>query len=412
MSIPSPCGLAITSVTSDNNYLYALQPDRKTVYKLDVCGRIICVFKLTRRFSGIHYCGGRFYAVSNSGSPIYILNKCFSEIGSFSTELPADNNCALLCGSNAVRGGLFIGPSGTCVDTDCILTVATCTALYIITPSGRIISRSGFAGNRLYYTAVAENNGILYEGLESRTSEQNFVRATLISTGQSKLQRLPYGYRVRSFFCYGGRFYAFITKNSYHAYVAAVCTYIYDDMLGGEIIALPDTSASDSCCEESCNFGKHSKCTCGSTCASCSQCSGISSNQTEMCDNAVSGESTDTTDCDITELCRIFNCIKKLCGNVGGCNSCGNCNCNNTAGCTSCGNTTGACCPNGTLNCTCFPQCDCDDSDIGGIGCLPLPPCPPTCIPCPPCETCAESACVKGCDGNLKLSVKNTNNAD
>ncbi|MBR5527642.1 MAG: hypothetical protein IKV97_01470 [Clostridia bacterium] len=400
MSIPAPCGLAITSVTSDDKYLYALQPDRKTVYKLDVCGRIICVFKVSRKLSGLHYCSGRFYATSQNSNTIYIFSKCFSETGAFIPNVPDDLRCAALCAGGGIQGGLFIGPAGNCNNSDCLLSFATCSASYFLTPSGRTLSEAGTSGNRLYYTAVAENNGVLYEGLESATSEQTFVRATLLSSGQSKLQRLPFGYRVRSFFCYGGRFYAFVTKNSYHAYVAAVCTYIYDGVLGGEIIALPDDSFAESCCEESCSCGKHSKCNCASAGSSCSSCGGVSSNNSTICGNSVSGESTDTARCDINELCRIFSCIKKLCASnsVGGCGTYGNNSCNGVGGIQG-----GACCPDGTLSCTCYPLCECDDSETGGIGCLPLPECPPFCVPCEPCEPCRASS-VKCSDGTLKVS--------
>jgi len=404
LPIPSPCGLAISSVTGDGKNLYALQPDRKTVYKLDECGRIICVFKTTRRYTSIHYCGdGRFYAVNDcTKNIIYILNKCFAEVGISRIEFPDGCNNACRNTPCGTANGINIGPSGSCGDAGCIIAAATKTDSYAVTPGGRIISALGSAGQNFYYTAIAENNGILYEGLESRYGNSTYVRATLLTTGQSKLQQLPFGYRVRSFFCHGGRFYAFVTQNSYHAYVAAVCTYIYSGVLGGEIIALPDVSGSESCCEESCNFGTNSKCTCGAV-ASCGAC-GVSSNQTEMCNNAVSGESTENTDCDVDELCRLFNCIKKLCsGNS--CNQCGS----NTCGCgtqNGCGNVNGGqCCPDGTLNCTCFPTCECDNTDVGGITCLPLPPCPP-CEPCVPCEPCSSQQPTRCCgDGNLKISL-------
>ena len=92
MTIATPCGLAVTSLTSDNEYLYALQPDRKTVYKLDTCGRILCTFKLCRKYNRIHYCGGKFYAtVSGEQTRIYTLNKCFNETGYISPDF--SHNC-------------------------------------------------------------------------------------------------------------------------------------------------------------------------------------------------------------------------------------------------------------------------------------------------------------------------------
>jgi len=376
MSIPSPCGLSISSVTSDGQYLYALQPDRRTVYKLDVCARVICVFKTTRKFLSIYYCGGRFYAVAESErTRIYLLSPCFNEQGYIEISFP--QNITQTCCQGAFCNSpstelIFIGPVGNCNDSDCMLAVANLAYSYIASDRGRIISQLSNAGQNLYYTAIAENSGILYEGLESTVSSQTFIRATLLSTGQTKVQRLPFGYRVRGFFCYGGVLYAFITKNGFHAYVAAICTFVSSGILGGEILSLGESPNDTSCCEESCNFGPcNSKCNC--TSAGCTSCSGVSSNQTEMCNNAVSGDSTENTDCNIDELCRIFNCIKNLCENS-------NCKNNNTvSGC----NTNGNCCETGNLNCTCFSQCCCSDNAVSGDNCLPLPVCPPF-VPCEP----------------------------
>lgn len=381
MTIPSPCGLAITSVTSDGNYLYALQPDRKTVYKLDACGRILCTFKTGRKFLSIHYCGTKFYAVAEGdGRRIYILSSCFNEQGfiepslSESTCYPSGSSCI-----SPATELLFIGPSGDCRSSDCMLSIANRTSSYIATVQGRIISKISDSGRNLYYTAIAENSGVLYEGLESSISSQTFIRATLLSSGQTKVQRLPFGYRVRGFFCYGGVLYAFITKNSFHAYIAAICTFVSGGVLGGEIISLPESPYETSCCDESCNFGpKNSKCNCFSGCSTCSQ---VSSNSTDFCDDAVSGDSTENGECDINELCRLYNCLKLLCKDtaVSG-SSCG------------CTNTQGACCNSGNLSCTRFPQCCCNEGSVGGDSCLPLPTCPPY-VPCDPSVQSAGCNC-------------------
>jgi hypothetical protein len=241
-----------------------------------------------------------------------------------------------------------------------MLAVANLYSSFITTNRGRIISQLSSAGRNLYYTAIAENSGVLYEGLESLTSSQTFVRATLLSTGQTKVQRLPFGYKVRGFFCHNGILYAFITKNGFHAYIAAVNTYVSSGMLMGEIIDLCESPYETSCCDESCSFGScKSRCNC--TGASCSSC-GVSSNQTEMCDNAVSGDSTDNPECNIDELCRIYNCIKDLCKNS---NCTGNCSTLGT-------NTNGTCCDSQNFNCSCYPQCCCNDN-ICPENCMPLP---------------------------------------
>lgn len=411
MTIPSPCGLSVTSVTSDNMYLYALQPDRKTVYKLDVCGRIICVFKVSRRYDSIYSCGnGRFYATAyGERNRIYILSRCFNETGYIEPETQNTNSCICnSCGNSSCANAvntLFIGPSGSCTDTSsCMLTVADLYNSYIVSSAGRTIAHIGSAGRNLYYTAIGENNGILYEGLESRVSSQTFVRATVLDSGQTKVQRLPFGYRVRSFFCYGGRLYAYITKNSFHGYVAAICTFLCNGTLCGDIIGLPDSPYDTNCCEESCNFGACSSCGCGTTSCSC----GVSSNQTEMCSNNVAGESTDTSEtCSIDELCRIYNCIRALCKDRGECGVCGTgtggCGNSCTGGCSGCvsGSTAGAsgCC-DGNLSCKCYPTCNC--SENGGVGsenCLPLPPCEFN-NPC--CEPCEEQL---SCKENLRVTV-------
>ncbi len=422
LTIPSPCGLAISSVTSDGEFLYALQPDRKTVYKLDVCGRIICIFKLSRRYTSLHYCSnGRFYATSeNEPNRIYILNRCFAETGFIEPDFSA-SNCSCNCTSQSVCGNtrrlLFIGPAGDCNDTNCMLTVATATTAYAADQNGRLLANLSSAGRNNSYTAIAENGGILFEGLESTSSPQTYIRATLLSTGQTKVQRLPYGYRIRSFFCYGGYLYVFFTKNSFRGFVAPICLFVSNGVLCGEIIALPESPYDSDCADESCN------CTCLCKCTACDS-SHVSSNQTGMCsDSSVSGDST-TDDCNIDELCKLFNCIKKLCktncsSNNAGC-ACG-CSCNNGCygggsngcvnGCTNgCGNScvsgcnTGNCCCSGNLNCSCFPQCTCADSDIGGDSCLPLPACPqnPCCEPCPPCDNSAAT------NGNLRVSFSAT----
>lgn len=438
MTLPSPCGLALSSVTSDNEFIYALQPDRRTVYKMDACGEILCVFKLQRKYTAIHYCvygNGRFFATADGERfRIYILSKCFREIGYIEPDISdsgMNSGCGCGCGGGGrsvagdgagsgcgcggnlgLRTTLFIGPAGDCSgrDNDCVLAVANLSASFAVSPSGRVLSRLGSAGRNQYYTAIAENGGILYEGLESRLSPQTFVRATLLSTGQTKVQRLPFGYRVRSFFCYGGRLYAFITKNSYHAYIAAVCTFVSGDVLGGEIIGLPESPYDNNCCEESCNFGKHSVCVCGSGCG------GVSTNQTEMCDNAVSGDTTES--CDVDELCRLYNCLKILCKDKkhDGCSCGGGCSCGcggNHGGC-GCGHHDkggvmgeyetsydGGCCENGTLSCNCYRKCRCTENDVDSENCLPLPPCPPG-ICCNPCNPGSQN--VRCSDNNLKVT--------
>ena len=389
MTIPSPCGLAITSVTSDNQYLYALAPDRKTVYKLDTCGRIICVFKLTQKYNRIHYCGGRFYAtVSGETTRIYVLNGCFTETEYISPDFPCEPTCTDNCSNRGCRcpgiRELFIGPSGNCNEGTCMLVIATPQNSYVANSNGKILSSLSYAGRNKNYTAVAENNGILFEGLESTTSNSSYIRATLLATGQTKLQRLPCGYKVKGFFCYDRRLYAFITKNAFHAYVAAICVFVSSGVLCGEILSLPEDADCENCFDESCG------CRCESTSCGC-----VSSNQSDFCDSAVSGDSTDggACDCDVDELCRLFNCIKKLCKNrpsscaCGSCvNGCG-CGYGNSQGCgCACGDNTanGGCCNGGTLSCTSFPQCNCNDSDADSDNCLPMPVCP-------------DNACFPGC---------------
>ena len=191
MTIPAPCGLAITSVASDNMYLYALQPDRKTVYKLDVCGRIICIFKLSRRYESIYICGnGRIFAtVAGEKNKIYTLSRCFSESGYIYPSFPCSCNCGNVmngCGCNQNYGGITIGPSGNCNDTQsCMFTAASGESAYILSADGRIISNVGTAGRNLVYTAIGESDGVLYEGLESCIYSQTFVRATVLSTCQT-----------------------------------------------------------------------------------------------------------------------------------------------------------------------------------------------------------------------------------
>lgn len=382
LPIPSPCGLPITSVTSDNTYLYALQPDRKTIYKLDACGRIICVFKTSRKYISIHYNPtGMFFAVAEGEKyKLYILNKCFEETGSVETNLPS-NNCSLSQNaSSGCRSGcgcasnrLFVGPFG-CSTPEGFMTVSDLYTAASVNPAGRTVSVLGEAGRNLYYTAAAQKDGILYEGLESRISPQTYIRATLLSNGMTKVQRLPYGVRVQSFFCYGGVVYAFITKNSYHAYVAAICTFVNNGYLCGEILAIPESPYEDNCCEQSCAVGGcHSKCTCSGGCG----CTSVSTNN---CDTDVSGSQTEN-DCDVDELCRIFNCLKRLCKkHPGGC-SCGGNNC----GCGGCANNDSAGC-DGTLNCTCYPRCKCEAGGSAGETCLPLPGCGFINNCCPPCE--------------------------
>ncbi len=371
MIIPAPCGLAISSVTSDGQYLYALQPDRKSVYKLDRCGRIICVFNTGKKYTSISaYANGRYYAVAEGERyKIYILNSCFHEIGAIEPDV---SSCSCFCGvtfgtCGARNNALFVGPHGSCREfgTSGTLTFANTDESFSLSMSGSVSSRLGSAGRNLNYTAIGENRGILFEGLESTVSSQTFIRATLLSTGATKVKRLPFGYKVRSFFCFCGRLYAFVTKNSYHGYVLPVCVFESCGMLCGEIIGLDESPYETSCCEESCNFGRRSCCTCGSGGASCSVSSIGSEN---YCDTQVSGDSTDNCECDVNELCRLFNCLKKLCKD-NNC-SCG-CGCGNNVG----GSVSGTPCCDGTLSCQSFPKCCCceNDTDIGGIGsCLPL----------------------------------------
>ncbi|MBE6571360.1 MAG: hypothetical protein E7656_03880 [Ruminococcaceae bacterium] len=395
LAIPSPCGLKISSVTSDGEYLYALQPDRKTVYKLDVCGRIICVFKLPRRYTGLHYCRqGRFYATAENCSRIYILNKCFSQIGFVEPDFsPCSCSCTCTAGTCGARQeNIFVGPSGDCEGNSCLLAVANSTNAYASDSNGRLIANLASAGRNNVYTAIGENNGILYEGLESTKSAQTYIRATLLSTGSVKVQRLPYGYRIRSFFCYGGYLYAFFTKNSFHAYVAPICTFISNGTICGEIIPIPDSPYDSDCTDESC--GKRCDTACG-----CTTC-GVSSNNSNLCpDSSVSGDSTGN-DCDVEELCKLFNCIKKLCKGSSCGNTCGNCGGN--CGCSSCvsgDSTAGGCC-DGNLNCSCFPTCSCTDSDTGGENCLPLPPCPNTVC----CEEPAQTSGARSTADSPKVS--------
>lgn len=384
LALPSPCGLAISSVTSDGEFLFALQPDRKTVYKLDVCGRIICVFKLSRRYTGLHYCPqGRFFATAENCAGIYILNKCFAQVGFVEPNFsacPCGGNCGVQACA-ARQENVFVGPSGDCGTASCLLTVANKTNAYASDAGGRLIANIANAGRNNEYTAIAENNGIVYEGLESTKSAQTYIRATQLSTGYAKVQRLPYGYKVRSFFCYGGYLYAFFTKNSFHAYLAPICTFIANGTLCGEILPLPDNPFEGDCTDESCGLGGNS--------ASCCTGCGVSSNNSALCpESSVSGDSTEN-DCDVQELCKLFNCIKRLCKNTSCGNVCGdcggNCGCKN---CVSGDNTAGGCC-NGNLNCTCFPTCACTETDVGGESCLPLPPCPNT-------VCCEENAQANG----------------
>lgn len=394
LPIPSPCGLPITSVTSDNTYLYALQPDRKTIYKMDACARIICVFKTKRKYISIHYNpNGMFFAVAEGEKyKLYILNNCFEETGSIETNLPC-NSCNSGTGSGCrsgcgcVSNRLFVGPFG-CSTPDGLMTVADLYTAASVNPSGRTVSVLGEAGRNLYYTAAAQKDGILYEGLESRISSQTYIRATLLSNGMTKVQRLPYGIRVQSFFCYGGVVYAFITKNSYHAYIAAICVFENNGYLCGEILAIPESPYEDSCCEQSCALGGcHSKCTCsgGSTCSCVS---------TNNCNTDVGGAETENDDCDVEELCRIFNCLKRLCskhncscgnGNCGNCGNCGGCGGNHTGCCGNCTDNDQQGC-NGNLDCTCYPRCRCNPTQSGGATCLPLPGCNYNNNCCPPCE--------------------------
>lgn len=364
MSVPSPCGLAISSVTSDGRFLYALQPDRKTVYRLDLCANILCTFKTSRKYLSIHYCGGKFYAVAEGdGTRIYVLSHCFNETGSFEVTIcertvPSRSSW---CNSPATQL-LFIGPFGECNNAECMLTLSGRHELFLASTNGRLVSRLSDSGRKLTYTAVAENSGILYEGLESTVSSQTFIRATLLSTEQTITHRLPFGYKVKGFFCHGGVLYAFITKNSFHAYIAAVNTFVSGGILGGEIISIPESRGETSCCEESCDFGpRNSKCGCNSACCSCS---GVSSDSTQFCESAVSGDSTNGAECDISELCRLFNCLKKYCKENG-------CSCSN--GTCTLGTTTGGCCNSGNFTCSCFPQCCCNEAAVCPESCLPQP---------------------------------------
>lgn len=369
MQIPSPCGLAVTSVTGDGTYLYALQPDRKTVYKMDVCGRILCSIRLAKKYTALFRCGNRIFAAAEGErTRIFVLNRCFAETGSFEPDFPRDAVRTAPDAGIGFETTLFFGPSGSCetVRQDTMFSLATLSESFTATADGRLMGRLGTAGRNRFYTAIAENDGIVYEGLESTFSPQTYIRATLRTSGASKVQRLPYGWRVRSFFCDHGRLYAFLTKNSYHGYIAAVCTYAQKDALFGEILNLPDSPYdTEGCCEESCagsRFGaRHSACGCGASCGN-----SVSTNQTELCGGtAVSGDSTGTDECDVDELCRLYGCLKRLCGN--GSSVAGEASGN--AGCSGCG----------TLACTCtqYPNCRCDDveADREEGSCLPLPPC-------------------------------------
>ena len=366
LTLPSPCGLAISSVTSDGEFLYALQPDRKTIYKLDVCGRIVCTFTLSRKYISIHFCSGKFYALAEGDCKrVYILNKCLREISSASPDFstPCTSCRTSSCCSTA---SATLGPAGECTSTSCMITIAKNGTAYVADGNIRIIATLASANNGTY-TAIAENNGVLFEAIQKNDGCGDVVRATLLSDGQSKVQRLPNGIKIRSFFCYGGYLYAFFTKNSFHGFIAPICTFIANGNLCGEIVPVPDDDSSLSCALQSCGN------TCGCTCSTCA--STVSSNQTEMCSGVVSGDSTDSNDCDVTELCRLFDCIKRLCKNngcAGNSCSCGSCGCNS---CVS-GGSSG--CANGNLSCSCYPKCDCDCSggDVGGDSCLPLPPCP------------------------------------
>lgn len=411
MTVPTPCGLAVTSVTSDNEFLYAWQPDRKTVYKMDTCGRILCIFKLSRRYSVLHYCGNRrFYATADGERrKIYVLNGCFKEIGSIEPAFDERNPDTASC--RRAEYQLFVGGAGDCRDQNCMLTAATFTDCYAVTPTGRIMSKLSSAPRGSVYTAVCENNGILYEATQCTSSRSDCVRATLLSTGDTKTQRLPYGFKLRSFFCFNGYLYAYLTQNSYHGYIAAVCTFPNNGYVAGDILDLPDDGCECMSCYED---------TCRSFSCSCSSGCSVSSVQTELCDNPVSGDSTEK-DCDVEELCRLYHCLKKLCGTgsrpsfgcgSGGNGSCGSCG--NNGSCGSCGGHhhrpggchhrpsgdnvfefdaeyDGACCDSGTLSCSCYPRCRCNenDTDDDSTGCLPLP-CSER-YPCPPCRSEAET---------------------
>lgn len=424
MTVPAPCGLAVTSVTGDGEYLYALQPDRKTVYKLDVCGRILCTFKIARRYLSLHYCGNRrFYATAErEGRRIYVLSNCFREIGAI--EPPFDDRTENGASCRRAAPQLFVGGAGDCGDNDCMLTAATRNDCYAVTPNGRIVERLSSAGRERTYTAVCENNGILYEALESRTTALSCVRATLLANGENKVKHLPYGYRVRSFFCHGGYLYVYFTKNGYHGYIAAVCTFASNGTLAGDLFDLPDDGGCDGedCRWESCR-GFSDSCGSGSY--------GVTSLQTDLCDNAVGGDSTETgngngSDCDSEELCRLYRCLKKMCRpnrppmTGGGCG--GSCGGNGSCG-GSCGNRPyppfgndfdndfevdydGGCCENGTLSCSRYPRCRCNENDVSGDSesCLPLP-CPDV-FPCPPARhtTAATENAVPCSTDGLKVS--------
>lgn len=388
LSLPTPCGIALSSVTSDGRYLFALQPDKRVVYKLDSCARIICTYKICRRFTGITYCDGLFYAVCDGDSNrIYTLNSCFREIGSFVPSLFSPYNLPL----GVSQSTLSIGPYGSCEGGCCSsLAVASLTDAFSVNGEGSVISRLSSSGRNLYYTAIAVNNGIVLEGLESRSSSQTFVRAFDPCDGSSRTVRLPQGYRLRSFLCFDGRPYAFITKNGFHGYIAAVCVSKNGSEICGSIIELPG-NVDGECCEESCNvrnlFGRNGGCSCGSV--SCSACEGASSNQSQ-----VQSETTGNAECDIDELCRIYNCIKNLCQQydsqgVCGCST-GNCSCNsNCNNNCNCNNSTCTCCTNGCGKQECYPQCPCDEGEVSPENCLPLPSCP---------QNSCNSACNCTCD--------------
>ena len=417
MTVPTPCGLAVTSVTSDNEFLYAWQPDRRTVYKMDACGRILCVFKLSRRYSTLHYCANRrFYATADGERrKIYVLNSCFKEIGSIEPDFderdPVTDSC------RRAEYQLFVGGAGDCRDPNCMLTAATLTDCYAVTPNGRILDKLSNTARGSRYTAVCENNGILYEATECSVNRSNCVRATLLSTGDTKTQRLPFGFKIRSFFCYNGYLYAYLTKNSYHGYIAAVCTFPNNGYIAGDILDLPEDSCECTSCEEE---------TCRGFSCSCSSGCSVTSVQTELCDNPISGDSTEK-DCDVDELCRLYHCLKKLCGSgranfgcgiggIGTGGSCGGSSCGGSCGGCGhhrpggCGNHRpprdnvfefeaeydGACCSEGTLSCSCYPRCRCNenDADDDTNTCLPLP-CPER-YPCPPCSNTESESNVPG----------------
>ncbi len=400
LTIPFPCGLTISSVTSDGKFLYALQPDRKTVYKLDVCGRILCTFKLNRKYIQIHFSPTNdiFYAVSDfDKTKIFLLNQCFNEIGSVEPDV---NEGPCSCVQNSEL--LFVGGFGTCSGSE-QLTIATKNESYAADLSGNVLGKIGSSGRNFNYTAIFENNGYLYEGLESRYGPSNFVRATSIGMRNSKLQRLPQGFKVRSFFCYDGRLYAYVVKNGFHGYVAAVCTSFSDSGYAGNVIYIPDNGNED-CLAESCRNSCFPRGSTSCSSSGCVSCSGVSSNQYDFCESSVQGTQTSNESCDIDEICRIFNCLLNLCGNKNTCSSRG-------CSCSSCGNNDDEFCSDvssddcESLSCRKFKKCRCDLNPEFTGNCLPLPPCPSSaetcCNPCAPCDTSGNIVC---CDPTLKVS--------